>query len=602
MVYLGTTNYQCLYENGAVRRIMSGSTEILRMIFSAVRDRNWGTLEPQVLSEKIEQDHSGFKVETTIAYIRNEIRFRAFYRITGSGRMLSLEMSGEALSTFLKNRIGFCVLHPIRECAGKTFTITGPDGKRHNSLFPVQISPHQPAKNIRALEWNPSGDIQAKLELKGDIFEMEDQRNWTDASYKTYCTPLDLPFPVEIRKGEKIRQKVTLTFTGGDKAETGKQDVIRVKINKDRVCSLPATGLEATSRKEPLSAAEARLLKRLNLSHLRGEIRLWEAGWQEKWDRLAAEAKALQLPLFLALYLSAGNSGELDTFVKAAGKSRVTVQYLMVLNEHHTSSRETDDMAIPRLKKLFPGVLTGAGVNANFAELNRMRPSAEGHSFAAFTISPQVHASDDLSLLENLESLPFVADSARKIYEGMPLFVSPVTLRQRFNVVATGNEPLTPQGELPPQVDVRQPTTFCAGWTAVCLRNLAFSGIHMITFFETVGWRGIFQGDYPSPLPEKFRAAANTLFPLYYVLKAIRKVQRLQYLESSDPLSVDGLAFNDGQDIMILVNFSAEIREVILPEADGLWTVKYGDSGSYRKIKKSHIHIPGRQIAYLKKL
>lgn len=602
MVHLGTTYYQCLYGNGAVRRIMCGSTEILRMVFSAVRDRNWGTLEPQVLSEKIEQDHSGFRVETTIAYTRNEIRFRAFYRVTGSGRELTLEMWGEALSTFLKNRIGFCVLHPIRECAGKTFTITSPGGKRYKSQFPLQIAPHQPAKNIRVLEWNPSGDIQAKVEMEGDIFEMEDQRNWTDASYKTYCTPLDLPFPVEIRKGEKIRQKVTLSFTGGEKAENGQQDFIRVKINKDRVCSLPATGLQATSRKEPLSAAEARLLKRLNLSHLRGEIRLWEAGWPEKWDRLAAEAKALQLPLFLVLYLTAANSGELDTFVKAAGKSRVKVQYLMVLNENHTSSRETDDMAMPRLKKLFPQVLTGAGVNAYFAELNRMRPSGEGHSFATFTISPQVHATDNLSLLENLESLTFVADSARKIYEGMPLFVSPVTLRQRFNVVSTGDEPETPQGELPPQVDVRQPATFCAGWTAVCLRNLAFSGIRLVTFFETAGWRGILQGDYPPPLPEKFGAAANTLFPAYHALKAIRKAQRLQHLESADPLSVDGLAFNDGQDKMILVNFTDGPREVILPETERLWTVKFGDSGSYRKIKKSQIHIPGRQIAYLKKL
>ena len=26
----------------------------------------------------------------------------------------------------------------------------------------------------------------------GEIFEMEDQRNWSDASYKTYCVPLGL--------------------------------------------------------------------------------------------------------------------------------------------------------------------------------------------------------------------------------------------------------------------------------------------------------------------------------------------------------------------------------------------------------------------------
>ena len=39
---------------------------------------------------------------------------------------------------------------------------------------------------------------------------MEDQRNWTDASFKTYSTPLELPFPVELSAGEQIRQRFVL--------------------------------------------------------------------------------------------------------------------------------------------------------------------------------------------------------------------------------------------------------------------------------------------------------------------------------------------------------------------------------------------------------
>ena len=50
--------------------------------------------------------------------------------------------------------------------------------------------------------------------MEGDTFEMEDQRNWTDASYKTYVRPLALPWPYLIAKGETIDQKVTLTVSG----------------------------------------------------------------------------------------------------------------------------------------------------------------------------------------------------------------------------------------------------------------------------------------------------------------------------------------------------------------------------------------------------
>ncbi len=40
---------------------------------------------------------------------------------------------------------------------------------------------------------------------------MEDQRNWTDASFKTYCTPLEIPYPVEVAKGTKISQKIRIS-------------------------------------------------------------------------------------------------------------------------------------------------------------------------------------------------------------------------------------------------------------------------------------------------------------------------------------------------------------------------------------------------------
>ena len=38
--------------------------------------------------------------------------------------------------------------------------------------------------------------------MEGNKFEMEDHRNWMDASYKTYvCSLLD-PWPYTLKKGE----------------------------------------------------------------------------------------------------------------------------------------------------------------------------------------------------------------------------------------------------------------------------------------------------------------------------------------------------------------------------------------------------------------
>ena len=56
--------------------------------------------------------------------------------------------------------------------------------------------------------------VRAELRFAGDLFEMEDQRNWTDGSFKIYGTPLSLPFPVEIRAGDRVRQRVTMSLEG----------------------------------------------------------------------------------------------------------------------------------------------------------------------------------------------------------------------------------------------------------------------------------------------------------------------------------------------------------------------------------------------------
>ena len=41
---------------------------------------------------------------------------------------------------------------------------------------------------------------------------MEDQRNWTDASFKTYSTPLRIPYPVEVAPGQDPVQAVTMRY------------------------------------------------------------------------------------------------------------------------------------------------------------------------------------------------------------------------------------------------------------------------------------------------------------------------------------------------------------------------------------------------------
>jgi hypothetical protein len=153
-------------------------------------------------------------------------------------------------------------------------------------------------------------------------------------------------------------------------------------------------------------------------------------------------------------------------------------------------------------------------------------------------------------------------ESAKKIFPGKPVFISPLTLKQRFNVVATSEEPSPQQGELPSPVDARQNSVFAAQWLLGSLKFLAQSGADLVTCFETVGWRGFIQGNFYPPLPENFSARKGDIFPCFQLLKELKDFDEVIHSESSLPLKTDGIVFLHRNKnrilIALLANFQLE--------------------------------------------
>ena len=131
---------------------------------------------------------NSFNIRLHVSYHAEPIHFVAKYFISGEQNKIRFEMQGTAQSIFMKNRIGICVLHPIAECAGHKAKVIHPDGDISNFIFSQQIAAHPIVQNIESMQWSPAKGLTAMLNFSGDVFEMEDQRNWTDASFKTYCS------------------------------------------------------------------------------------------------------------------------------------------------------------------------------------------------------------------------------------------------------------------------------------------------------------------------------------------------------------------------------------------------------------------------------
>ena len=570
MKLLRTKYFTAQYENGTIRQIKSGKTEIVRMIYPSVRDHNWETVEPELVTEKITRKINDFQIDCVLRFNKNDIHFEIDCRLIACGNRLIYNMSGEAKSNFLSNRTGFCVLHPIKECAGQKCQINHPDESFEAKTFPEQIAAHQPMKNISKMKWNPADNIRAQINFAGEVFEMEDQRNWTDASYKTYCRPLDLLFPFE------IYQKIELEIKS-EPFLNEKEDIVSLRIDRNRVFEIPEIGICNTSRKEEITMREAGILKKLPLQHLRVELKLFSENWEADFQRAIAESEKLDLNLFLVICLSGEHKKEIQQFASFVPVTQLHVSQILVVGENHLPDDAIFDAAFGGLKNLFPNAKIGSGVNAYFAELNRKRPQTKNSDFISFTISPQVHAFDNFSLAENMEAQKYVVESAKNLFPRKPIYVSPVTLKQRYNVVATSDEPPLLPGELPPQVDLRQNTIFAAQWLLGSLKYLAQAGADLLTFFETVGWRGFIQGDFNPPLPERFSAKKGDAFPIYHLLKEFKDFDQLVYSESNSPLEIDGIVLkqeNNASNMkykILLANFSDQQKKVGVP---GLHDIK----------------------------
>ena len=128
---------------------------VVLRLYMAVRDRNWDTIPAHFTTFKVEDGGDRFRVEFTAEHVSDDVDFAWNGTIDGGDGVITCSMAGEPRKTFLKNRIGFCVLHPM-SVAGVPATVTTPGGVIEGR-FPELISPDQPFIDMTAIE-HPVGE------------------------------------------------------------------------------------------------------------------------------------------------------------------------------------------------------------------------------------------------------------------------------------------------------------------------------------------------------------------------------------------------------------------------------------------------------------
>ncbi|WP_406246797.1 hypothetical protein ACI7YT_15810 [Microbacterium sp. M] len=462
--------------------IRYGGRMLLRAVRAAVRDRGWLTVPVTVLS--VASDASSLTMH--LQHDGLGARLDSTLQVAAQADALRIEWDAVNTDAFETNRTGLVVLHPATD-AGRPAVVVHPDGSSEGVAFPTAISPHQPIVGIRELRV----DDDFALEFAGDVFEMEDQRNWTDASFKTYSRPLELPFPYPLDAGERVRQSIKIRALDGSRTPSIADDAISLVVGGD----VPSVGVEASTAPDPVPVSDAGSFRVV-------ELNLATPNWRAALERAAGDGVPLDVRIVTdgSAPVLAEAAREVARHIDGAGVRSVTA---FDATEHVSDSRVASGLrAAMAASGLSVPVLAGA--RSHFTELNREQARiARDVDGIVVNTTPLFHTLDTEQLVEALAMQRLIAEQAASIADGLPVHIGPVSLRPRFNNVATTPEPAPTQTDLSEgygaeftgAVDARQIAPELGAWVIASAAAFAVPGVASVSWFETWGPRGLFSAD-----------------------------------------------------------------------------------------------------------
>ena len=495
---------------GNLRSIRVDGIEVVRGIQYLVRDRDWGTLTPRI--HAFHAEHSDGLIE--IYYGADCTGPNGEHLVYGAtiaafGDRLIFSVEAQAVDDVTLNRLGFCLLHPAA-LAGAPLRVEHSDGSVEDSVFPERIDPWQPFTDITGLI-HRQGGVTVSCRLDGDTFEMEDQRNWSDASYKTYARPLSRPWPYVMPASAIDHQSVRLEVAGDRLEQLAEQDVVTLMIG-EAIDAMPRIGLVITPGEAEAVLARREALLDLGVQDL---LLSFEAQAGQGIAEMQALARAVEgLPHRKTLECVIVASGDLDSELRAIadyvagsglGLDAIAIYPAPDLQSTPPGSDWPDCPPAADIhaaaRRAFPDLPLGGGMYGYFTELNRKRPPLDRLDFVSHATCPIVHAADDLSVMQSLEAIPHILRSARAIIGDKPYRLGPVTIGMRQNPYGSRSMPNPARERIAmAMADPRQDGHFAAAWTIGYAAATEGAALDTLTLGALTGPLGVLGDEGPRPV------------------------------------------------------------------------------------------------------
>lgn len=570
--------------DGNLRTITYDGVEVLRAVSYLVRDRDWGTYNPEIHDLNVEQNDSGFIVTyqarcegPDATQLTIDVRIQA-----ESGGTLTFDAVANTATGFETNRCGFCILHPIVGVAGAPVNVEHVDGTLNNTRLPDLIEPWQPFKDMRAITHEAMPGVTAECRMEGDTFEMEDQRNWSDASYKTYVRPLALPWPYQIEAANPQHQRIVLNISdtrAGIPNNTRYAEPVSITLG-DTSGRMPNIGIIITPEEAKASLAAIDLLQEIGPQDLLFHYDPLAGHKGSTFADFAALAAKHSRRVSLEIALPCAKSLIEETTaiasdMKAAGFTPDAVIVSPAIDRQSTPPGSEWPPCPPledvyaAARAAFPNVRLGGGMLSYFTELNRKRVPGELVDFVTHCTNPIVHAADDLSVMQTLEALPFITRSVRAIYGDKPYRIGPSTIPMRQNPYGSRTME-NPNGKRIAMAnrDPRHNGKFAERFALAYAISVLNAGLDSLTLSALTGPFGLIA-------EENEPIAFGNKRPLFHAVKALAQLagKNFRLCQSSRPSDI--LAMTVEEEVW-LVNITPHEQDVVVAGSKTITLPPYG--------------------------
>ena len=473
----------------AIRNVTYQGAQMIDLLYTAIRPWDWSTLDPDEHSEVVEISgenclviitdlFAGSMQGKTVLTLQPNGKFSIDYQLTGLGKF-EIQRWGVCFCLHTGDWMGSTV-----SASGNTYSLLKEISPQRvidgvtQGLFPASNGMHFIAPDKREL----------KVVSTGKVLEAEDQRNWTDNTYKIYSGSLAEPRPFVLEKGFTWEQRVEFQVTAPAGAIPDGSKIIAKEI-----ASLPRIGLQFNTDSLLPSDDLEKALYILDIDHIRVNE---ESLTSQKIAIISKSGLALETAL-LSSNTGAELAREVDHLsarVPAGSRLLIHRQGRQIVQASDLPKNETLNSYIP-------------GSDAYLVDLHREK--FEFGNAVSYSMVPTVHSSDPETIFKTLYTQKESIEFAQK-FVAPQVSISPITFSTRGNP-ETGHLRENRANFAQPEMAAQIKNLSAAAWTLGSVFALASAGAYSGTWHELFGEHGVIYNE----------GAAVKFSPTFHALSAL---------------------------------------------------------------------------------